>query len=241
MSGSLYVSAAGAESRLKQLDVVSNNIANSGTTGFRASELAFEAVFEAALFDQGETPSFGRTFVGGTQAALRGDGGPVRSTGRSLDVAIQGDGFFVVEAPAGPRFTRAGAFQVDPDGFLVSNSGHLVLGEGGPISAGPRPIHIEADGAVRDDAGDLIGRLRMDRFNDASALVREGSSLFRAPVGNEGEPVDTPVLVPRSLEGSNVQMVQELARLVVIQRAFDASMRSLQAEDAASSRLIQEI
>ena len=123
MSGTLYVSAAGAQARMTQLDIISDNLANASTTGFRASEAIFEAELEAALLDQGDSPPNGRTFVGSTQAAIREGAGPVRSTGRDLDVAIQAEGFFVVETEAGPRYTRAGSFLVDPEGQLVSASG----------------------------------------------------------------------------------------------------------------------
>jgi flagellar basal body rod protein FlgG len=241
MSGNLYVSAAGAEARLTQLDMLANNLANADTTGFRAGEIVFEAALEAALLDAGDAPENGRTFVGTTQSAVRSGPGPIRSTGRELDVAIDGEGFFVVETPGGPRYTRAGSFRVDPIGFLLSGSGHPVLGEAGPIPAGSRPLRIESDGSVRDDRGELVGRLRIERFADPSSLVREGGALLRAPDGEAGLPEGSPRIVPRSLEGSNVLPLQDLARLVIVQRAFDAAMRTLEAEDSASSRLLQEI
>jgi flagellar basal-body rod protein FlgF len=241
MSGSLYVAAAGAEARLTQLDVLADNLANVDTAGFRSGTVVFEAELEAALLDQGDgLPQTGRAFVAATQAAIRGESGPIRPTGRDLDAAIQGDGFFVVETPGGPRYTRAGAFRVDPSGFLVGISGHPVLGESGPIPAGDRPLSIDAGGSVLDDAGQRVARLQVVRFDDASALVKEGSSLLRAPDEMPGEPIE-PVLASRSLEGSNVQAVQELARMVIVQRAFDAAMRTLEAEDSASSQLLQEI
>ena len=239
MSGSLYVSAAGAEARLTQLDVLADNLANSGTTGFRASTVVFEAVLEAALLDQGDVPGAGRAYVSATQSAIRGAFGPIENTGRDLDAAIQGDGFFVVETPGGSRYTRAGAFRVDPTGFLVSLSGHPVLGDGGPIAAGERPLRIEADGSVVDDQGERVGRLQVVRFEDSAALVKEGSGLLRALQGELGEPLGNPVLATRSLEGSTVQPIQDLARMVIVQRAFDAVMRTLEAEDEASGRLLK--
>jgi len=241
MSGTLYVSAAGGEARLAQLDVLANNLANAETVGFRAGEVVFEAELEAALHDGEGAPASGRAFVRVGDAALREGTGPIRSTGRELDVAIQGDGFFSVETPGGERFTRAGSFQIDPAGMLVSLSGHPVLGEGGPISAGSRPIRIEADGSILDDEDQRIDRLRLVRFEDAAALVREGGSLLRAPGSDPGEVVEDPQLALRSLEGSNVQPVQDLARMIVVQRAFDAAMRTLESEDAASRRLLEEL
>jgi flagellar basal body rod protein FlgG len=241
MSGNLYVSAAGAEARLTQLDMLSNNLANADTTGFRAGEVVFEAALEAALLDAGDAPAAGRTFVGTTQSALRSGPGPIRSTGRELDVAVDGEGFFVVETPGGPRYTRAGSFRPDPIGFLVGGSGHPVLGEAGPIAVGSRPLRIEADGSVLDDLGERVGRLRIETFPDPSLLVREGGALLRAPEGVGGLAEESPRLVPRSLEGSNVLALQDLARLIIVQRAFDAAMKTIEAEDAASSRLLQEI
>lgn len=241
MSGTLYVSAAGGEARLAQLDVLANNLANSETVGFRAGEVVFEAELDAALHDGEGAPEQGRAFVRVGEASVRGLSGPIRSTGRELDVAIQGDGFFAVDTAGGERFTRAGSFQVDPSGILVSLSGDPVLGEGGAISVGSRPVRIEADGSILDDEDQLVDRLRVVRFADASALAQEGGSLLRASGSDPGEPVEAPQLALRSLEGSNVQPVQDLARMIVVQRAFDAAMRTLESEDAASRRLLEEL
>jgi flagellar basal body rod protein FlgG len=149
---------------------------------------------------------------------------------------------YTAGAPAdGIRHTRAGSFHVDPEGTLATPAGHLVLGEGGPIQVGQRPVAIQADGSVTDDEGTVLGRLRLEEFLDTDRLRREGASLLRAPADVVPVPVEAPSFATGSIEGSNVQTVQELARLVIVQRAFDASMRTLEAEDAASSRLLQEI
>jgi flagellar basal-body rod protein FlgF len=241
MSGNLYLSAAGAEARMRQLDTLANNMANAGTTGFREDRVVFEAAMETALMDSGGPIAGGRTFVGTQMGASRMSSGPVENTGRALDVAIQGPGFFVVETDAGARYTRAGAFQVDPSGQLVTAEGHPVLGEGGAISVGPRPVSISSDGSIVDDEGTVLGRLRVDDFAEPERLTKEGANLMRAPALAVSIPVDAPTFATRSLEGSNVQTVTALAQMVVVQRAFDASMKTLEAEDAATSRLLQEI
>ena len=156
MSGNLYLSAASAEARLQQLDVIADNLANTTTNGFRATEVVFESVLDAALEDGASAGDVARSFVASTQAALRSGTGPIQRTGRDLDVAIQGPGYLVVETDAGVRYTRNGALHVDEEGQLVSADGHLVLGEGGPIDVGGRPVTIESDGAVRNDEGELL-------------------------------------------------------------------------------------
>ena len=239
MSGSLYLSTSGAEARLQQIDALSNNLANSGTAGFRATEVSFEGALEAALLE-GEAGG-GRSFVAADLSSLRLEPGPVEQTGRALDVAIQGEGYFIIETPEGIRHTRAGSFHVDPQGFLATHSGHPVLGNGGPIQVGQRPATIQADGAVIDDEGTVLGRLRLEQFLEPAEIQREGGNLLRVSEDTVVFPVDGPAFAPASIEGSNVRTVQELARLVIVQRAFDASMRTLEAEDAASSRLLQEI
>ena len=244
MGESLYVASSGAAARLQQLDIVANNLANSDTVGFRADRALFEsALNQAWIGNNGETvpgaAALSQVRTTGLRSTLQP--GAVSRTGAPLDVAIVGDGFFSVGLPGGDvGYTRAGSFHVDADGVLVSASGLPVLGGGNPVEVGNAAVRIQADGSVSDDQGNAVGRLDVFTFEDASRLVKQGQSVYRSPTEPEPESLE-PHLIPGSVEQSNVKPVNELASLVILQRAFDASMKTLETSDELSQRLIQEV
>jgi len=243
-STSLWVSSGGATARLSELDIIANNLANADTTGFRSDEPTFATAMEAALLGATGRPASRGTihsFVESGSPATRHVGGPTTGTGRDLDVAIDGPGFFRVQTPEGTRYTRDGSLHVDRTGTLVSSAGHPVLGDGGPIAVGPRHAGIQPDGRLVDVDGNTVGRLSIEVFDDPGDLFKEGANLFRAPDLAPRSPATEVKLLPGSLEASNVQPAAELARLVALQRAFDATMQVIEADDAASRRLIQEV
>ena len=243
MGSDIYVAASGAMARLRDLEVVANNLANADTIGFKRNQALFRTALESALQERDGSRiggAAGRAYVGLRSPGPHLSQGPITETGAPLDVAIRGDGFFAVETPAGRRFTRAGSFRVAPDRTLVDREGNALLGGARSLRVGARPVEIRASGEVVDDAGVPRGRLAVFRFEDPGILVKEGLTLFRAE-GVEPEPVRDAELVPRSLERSNVKAVDELARLIVLQRAFDASMQSLRRQDESVQRLLQEV
>ncbi len=240
---SLYVSSTGANARLRQLEIVANNLANSDTKGFRADQASFRDALAASL-DGARAAGRGsglHVLVRTRGPAVRHQAGPVARTGGALDAAIEGPGFFAVQTPSGTRYTRAGSFRVAPDGLLATRAGYPVLGSGGPIAVGSRAVRIREDGQLVDPQGAPLGQLSVEIFDDPSLLTKEGENLFAAPrtAGRQRAPALT--LIAGALEGSNVNPMQELAQLVVLQRAFDASMEALQADDAASQKLNQEV
>lgn len=238
---SLYVSSTGASARLSELEVIANNLANANTTGFRSDQATFETALEASLVGTRGPGGKMHSFVQTSGASTRHVAGAVTRTGGELDAAIDGPGFFQVETPAGVRYTRSGAFHVDPAGNLVTSSGHPVNGAGGPIQLGSRSGRIQADGNLIDAEGNSIGRLAIHIFDDPNVLHKEGANLFQAPEAVTPNNAADMRLMPGLLEGSNVQPAAELARLVALQRAYDATMQVLEADDTASNRLIQEV
>lgn len=244
MGDSLYVMSSGAAARLQQLDIVANNLANSDTVGFKRDTPLFTSAFEAALRDaQGvDIPGApGTSYVGMSEVRTDHRSGPVTQTGAPLDASISGPGFFRIETPAGVRYTRAGNFRVDEQGVLVTPVGYSVLGRRGSIDAGAPGAHIEADGRVLDTRGRPLGTLEVVTFDDPSVLSKEGNNIFRAPDDVDPTEVKAPSLIPGSTEKANVQPVQELAALVILQRAFDAALQGLESEDQLSERLIREV
>lgn len=239
----IYVSASGAMARLHDLDIVANNLANADTTGFRRDLTIFEVAVQSALRDvERETVpgSAGRALTGIAASTSDYGSGPITPTGKPLDVAILGPGWFEVETPDGLRYTRAGAFAVDPDQRIVTPNGHPVLGAGGPLQIGVGTPELLASGDLVDSTGASTGRLKLVDFERIDLLVKDGQSLYRALDGANPTDIE-PNLAARSVERSNVSAVREMGRLVILQRAFDASMQVLQQQDRSTERLLQEI
>jgi flagellar basal-body rod protein FlgF len=242
MSAALYLSSVGARARMSQLEMVSNNLANADTPGYKADEPLFSAALGMALEgENGRRHEGALQFVTTPETRVRHESGPLAHTGRNLDVAIQGDGFFLVQTPEGIRYTRAGALSVNADGKLAGPGGHALMGTSGPISAGSGGVRVERDGSVVSDAGAVLGRLQLEEFLEPEKLQKQGESLFVAPIDLVGIPVDGPQLEVGSLEQSNVEPVHELAKLLILQRAYDASMQALATDDRVSGRLIEEM
>jgi flagellar basal body rod protein FlgG len=176
----------------RELDVVANNVANMNTTGYKADG----AIFEEYLMPTAQAAELPgrrpRVSYVQDRATWRDFGsGPIRPTGNPLDVAIDGDAFFVVQTPRGERYTRNGAFQINAQGELVTTTGDRVVGDGGPIQfpATDNSISINPDGhhhgaRRRQFAHDSArGKLRLVRFDSVQQLQKDGTTLFNAPAG----------------------------------------------------------
>jgi flagellar basal body rod protein FlgG len=222
MAGSAYIALSGLRTRADQLERLASDIANSGTAGYKAERSATEAA---------ERPSFADTLRSAVDVAP----GPVRvdfrpgtlgPTGRDLDLAIEGRGFFVVETPAGLRYTRNGHFERQSDGALTTADGFPVLGDNGPLRLGPGPIGVD-DGGTVSAGGVTAGRLRIVDFDDKTLLGREEAARFRAPDGVNPAAVAAPQIRTGSLEASNVSIVDRIATLTEVSRNFEALQRAV--------------
>jgi flagellar basal-body rod protein FlgF len=225
MNYGLYSIFLGMRSRQNTLEAQSNNIANASTTGFKAERLAYTSV-EAAAKGTGDK----QRLVGGvtTSSGIDFTEGARQQTGRDLDLAIDGDAFLQIQTPRGVRFTRAGNLTLNANGQLVTKNGDLVAGTNGPITV-PQSgkIAIEPNGDL-SSAGQTFDRLKLVRFNNpASALIKEGDSLFMAS-GNEQalENVNSTV-IQGSLEGSNINTISEMVAMINNNREFESLQKSL--------------
>jgi flagellar basal body rod protein FlgG len=244
MGSDAYIAASGASTQLRDLDVVANNLSNVGTPGYKRSESIFRAVYEAALRDaegrlQPGAP--GSTFVQTDFVGTDFSRGSAQKTGSPLHAMIDGGGFFEIMTSNGPRYTRAGNFIINSVGQLSTPSGHTVMGDGGPIVIGDADVQISPNGAVVDRNGNPLGRLKIIEFQNLHGLAREGQSLFRASPEDAGTQAVAPVLIPESIEASNVQSTNELATLVMLQRAFETNLRAMQVDDQTTQSLIEGI
>lgn len=235
MDTTSYVALSRQIALHRAMTVIANNLANANTTGFKAETMLFETVLEEA----GEPRRI--AFVQDV-ATVRDDApGPLVPTGGPLDLAIQGEGWLTVRTPAGERYTRAGQLHRDPDGLLVTADGHPVLDEGGQpiaIPPGEPPPAIAADGTIAGRGG-LLGRIRLVRFVEASALRPDGNGLWSADAAPI--PGASGVLVQGALEGSNVKPVLELTRLIEVTRAFEGTQKMLETHHELVRRAVERI
>lgn len=207
----------------RELDTVANNVANASTTGFKAQRAAFKEFLKPIeQADPVAKPERPVSMVHATAGFTDLSRGAVEPTGSELDVAIDGNAFFVIQTAKGERYTRNGSFTLDSSGRLVNQQGQPVLGSSGSIivPAEDGPATVNADGTVSTRVG-IRGKLRLAYFESPQRLVPEGANTLRS----DEQPVDRPVgavrLVPRSLERSNVQPLVEMSRLVEITRAYE--------------------
>ena len=214
----------------RQMDVVANNIANVNTTGFKAENLLFEEYVMPVARNQ-DFPTLDQPLSYVQDWATTHDlsGGAMVQTGNELDVALNGGGFFAVQTPAGERWSKSGAFQLDATGMLVNQNGHPVLGEGGPIQFGAEEtgLLIAADGSVSSSAG-AKGRLRLVEFANAQELTREGQNLFAG--GTPVAATNTRVM-QGFIEKSNVSGVSEMAEMIRVTRAYESAASMAQKQD----------
>ncbi|MFL9499123.1 flagellar biosynthesis protein FlgF [Rhodopseudomonas palustris] len=211
----------------QQTDRMAHNIANQHTTGFKSVNLSFREYLTDAR-EAEDTPQHPLRSLVATVPYVDHSLGAFRTTGNAFDVAVVGDGFFVVETTAGERYTRNGAFTLDAEGRLVNQSGAIVLTTAGPLRV-PRnqgQVTIGTDGTVSVDRG-AIGRLRVVRFDDRSQLRADEAGLFAARSSpSELTPAQIRLAVG-VLESSNVNALREMGSLISAARAYDQVANSL--------------
>ncbi|MCA3575480.1 MAG: flagellar basal-body rod protein FlgF [Aestuariivirga sp.] len=237
MDVNAHVGLSGQLAQARRLQTIANNVANAGTAGFRAEGVSFAAVVSNTQpFDT----SF--AFAGGSHADTRM--GPLTRTGNPLDVAIQGEGFFAISTPEGTAYTRDGRMQLLPTGDIVSLGGHPILdSSGSPLTADPRggALDIGRDGAIRQD-GRTIGALGLFDVDLGQGYRRYENAAF-LPTG-QPEPVTdftAAGVVQGFAEGSNVNPILEMTRLIEVQRAFEAVSSGLEQQDSALRETIQAL
>jgi flagellar basal body rod protein FlgG len=210
-------------SRLDELDRLAGDLANVSTPGYKVERAGTQSVEREATFSSA-LDSAVDVVAGAPKIDFRP--GVIATTGRDLDVAIEGSGFFVVDTPAGERYTRSGVFTRRGDGVLTTTRGEPVLGDSGEISLTSGAAKIDADGTVKSGAT-VLGKLRIVEFAAESDLARESGARFRAIPGATAEPSETARLVTGSLEQSNANVVEIMARLTEVSRGFESLQRGV--------------
>jgi flagellar basal-body rod protein FlgF len=232
----------------RQLDMVANNIANLNTAGFKASSLVFEEFMTSPARENDFSPTDAPVHFVIDRTRYRNLAqGPVQMTGNPLDVAISGDALLSVQTAGGERYTRNGAMVINNNGQLVTPDGSVVNGDNGPIvfQANDRNITISPDGRVSALEGTTNtetqrGKLKLVSFAQPQQLQQEGGNLYSAPAGVAGQPAPASVTVTQgAVEGSNVNGVREMTRMIEIQRTYSmiASLLQAQGDPKALDRL----
>lgn len=225
MDNAIYAALTRQAGLMREMRTVANNMANGSTTGFRREGVVFSEHM-TSLGQGRETLSMANAH--GREVDLTPAG--LTQTGGTYDVALERDGFFMVQTPQGNRLTRAGAFMTSPEGELINADGHRVLDEGqAPIAipAGARGIGIGSDGTISAD-GQPVARLGVFEQPDRSLLRHFGGTLFAA---DGAQPLEDAPVRQGFLEDSNVNPVLEIARMIEVQRAYELGQSFLDGED----------
>ena len=240
MENTSYIALSRQSGLQRQMDIIANNLANMTTTGFKGEKMMFSQHLVKSRDDQG---------LGGTDLAFVRDiatmrdvtEGPLEKTGNPLDVAISGEGFFIIQTDQGDNYTRAGRFKLDDGGQLVNQQDNPVLSDAGqPFVFGPEEsnITISTDGTIATQNG-AIGRLAVVSFERPYALKPNASGQFTT-----GEPptaVANPKVVQGMLEGSNVLPIIEMAHMIDVHRTYESVRTFLEKEDERMRQMVRDM
>ena len=251
MLRSLFTSATGLAAQQMNLDVVANNLANVSTTGFKSSRVEFQDLVYQNLRDPGAATGPGTSLPTGSQIGLGVSGGTTipmqtqgtpQSTGNDTDLAISGNGFFAVQLPDGSTgYTRAGSFSTDSTGRLVTQEGYPIKPE---IIVPPlhSSLSISAEGTVSvqqpgQQNATSVGAIQLTTFPNPSGLRAAGGAIFLQTNASGNPTTSKPGdqgaggLRQHYVEASNVDVVEEMVRMIVIQRAYDTNSKVIQSAD----------
>ncbi|PCI29775.1 MAG: flagellar basal-body rod protein FlgF [SAR324 cluster bacterium] len=237
----IYTLLSALKGQQRQMDSVSNNLANVNTPGFKEDEVLFREYYtkftgqdleseeEKFVHHEFLSPQTrgATSFVRTDQVVQKMAMGNFKTTGNDLDLALQSEGFFVVQTPYGARYTRNGQFLRDSQGYLSTSAGHRVLGKNGPILMAGKNIAVGRDGVVLVD-DKIIDTIQVVNFEQPGQLNRMGNS-YLAPATAEQKPflIDNFILEQGTIEGSNVNTVKEMVKMIAVNRSYEAAQKAL--------------
>jgi flagellar basal-body rod protein FlgF len=228
MDSGIYTAFSGMQSKMDALAILSNNLANLNTTGFK-EEKSFFSLYVQSLGGSKGSENLNEVVNQSvqTQTALNFASGSLTPSGRDLDIAIEGNGFLAVDTPRGVRYTRNGSLHLNAQSLLATSEGFPIRGDNnGAISIGPGKIEINKDGAVSVD-GTQVGRIQIVAFKDVSTLQKEGNSLFVSRANPDVERPSDATIRSGYLEQSNVNAMSSIVQMVDILRHFESIKKSV--------------
>lgn len=266
MSKGIFTAVSGAIAQTTRLDTIANNLANVNTPGFKRDSQVFQEYLasyekEPNAVEVPRVPASIESFYdmqGGDKSYVDAAGtftdfsqGGLRATGNPLDIAIEGEGLLEVLTPAGPRLTRAGGLTIDGEGALVTKQGYPVLRDGG-LGQDPagRVIRVGGQGQVTIshagevfEGGENLGRLSVLTVGNPDALAKTGNNLFAFKENMNPElAVARDVKVHQGfLEGSNVNIIQEMTDMIAATRVFESTQKAIQAYDSMTQKAVNDV
>jgi flagellar basal-body rod protein FlgF len=207
----------------RSMDVIANNIANISTPGYKRESVKFEELVEQAKPSDAQQGSQTISFVRDAGITRDISGGQLEHTGASLDLALNGLGYFAIQTSGGERYTRNGHFTLNAEGTIVTESGDPLQGDGGAITitSDDGAISFAADGTISGKQGQ-IGKLRLVDFANPRDLQKQGDNLYAT--SQTPNAASNAVVSQGMLEGSNVQPVVEIARMIEVMRSYESTM-----------------
>jgi flagellar basal-body rod protein FlgF len=240
MENTSFIALSRIATLRRELSIVANNVANMNTTGYKSEHMMF---MEHPVRSRGGERIMGDriSYVRDISTVRDQSEGSFRETGNPLDMAIHGEGYFVVQTENGERYTRNGRFQLDDAGQLVTQEGDPVLSDGGQpffFAPGDSDIQLTRDGTLSTRNGPL-GRLRLVAFDNPHELKEVSGGLFTSDV----PPVDAEQrdVVQNMLESSNVEPIIEMSRLIDVNRNYKQVQKMIDAEDERMKKMIREL
>jgi flagellar basal-body rod protein FlgF len=232
MAISIDAVGSSIEALTQQYRVITHNLANSNTAGFKRQ-------ISAASLADGDSGSGEIT----DSLSVDFDQGRLVQTGRPMDFALEGKGcFFTVETPDTQLYTRNGVFRVNTKGQIVDGAGRMVSGQNGPLvippSVGGSQINVSKEGHISAD-GIAIGQFKIVEFEDPRKLLPAGGVAFQAPEGMDPEKAKDTAVYQGFQEGSNVVAVEELVDLITISRLYEANFKGIEAQDDGAKTITQ--
>lgn len=239
MDNTKYIALSRQMGLWNQLGVVSNNMANMNTSGFKQDNI----LFKSYLTETPNAKGFGRSQVHFSQdfgSYSDFSEGNIVSTGNTFDVAIKGDGFFAIETDDGEKYTRKGNLALDVDGKLVTADGFPILSESNTpffIAPGEKSISISESGEVSTENG-IIGKIKLVEFEDNNKLAKIGSTMFDNPKNNKMSNATKGAIAQGYIEKSNVNAIAEMTSMINIQRSYDFIAQMINDEHDRLSKTI---
>lgn len=234
----IYKNASSMQYLESRLEVVSNNLANSNTNGFKRSGVLFDQVFNSEQhLVANNTPNI-KLPDGEIKTYQDSEQGSLRETGNTLNFAINGTGYFTIQTPNGTAYTRDGQFSINGQGMLVTSDGYNVLGESGPITVGQKDMAVSDAGDIMVD-GNVINKFQIKNF-DTRESKQIGNNLYKLADDSAAKTVASTVK-QGYLENSNVNVVEEMVSMITTQRYYEANHRVLRAQDDTLSKAVNEV
>ena len=226
-----------------KMDVVSNNLANANVIGFKKDRICFQDLLRQQFIEGTQEETSGSDPIDSTQISIKTDfgQGDMRGTRNTLDVAINGDGFFKINTPLGLLYTRKGNFRLDAQGLLVTQEGHPVSGRDGSLNISGHRVIIKEDGTIMVD-GSEQGRLDVVDFENYENLQKVGKGLFR---NNSDEPERQHPPETKIKQGyvefSNVNVAAEMVQMIRSLRTFESYQKAIQVLDGINRKVINDV